>query len=213
MLAGSQSYCTLMLTPAAATAALLQASLVCQLQHQFSAAGLPFNDINQRIFSAPYMYSGGFLTFVTLLLPLHIHAFVYNTCRCLFCPCRQATFATYSISSVQQAYQQAQHALYMELLLTRRKAAAAHKQQQQYHTCQHSLTQQQLQQLSPAAAAAAAGGGSGTAAAAAAAAVPLCAGEQALELQLVQLLLGLMQCELQAGHNEQAVAKIQVCDL
>jgi hypothetical protein len=149
---------------------------------------------------------------VTLLLPLHIPAYVYNTCCCLFCPCRQTTFASYSISSVQQAYQQALHALYMELLLTRRKAAAAHKQQQ-YHTSQHSLTQQQLEQLSPAAAAAAAGGGSGTAAAAAAAAVPLSAGEQALELQLVQLLLGLLQCELQAGHNEQAVAKIQVCNL
>jgi hypothetical protein len=31
------------------------------------------------------------------------------------------------------------------------------------------------------------------------------------ELQLVQLLLGLLHSELQAGHNEQAVAKIQVC--
>jgi hypothetical protein len=129
--------------------------------------------------------------------------------HCLPC-CRQATFANYSITSVQQAYQQAMHALYMELLLARRKAAAAHKQQQQQHYAAQELTPQQLEQLSPAAAAAAAGGGSGTAAAAAAAAVPLAAGEQALELQLVQLLLGLLHTELQAGHNEQAIAKIQV---
>lgn len=111
---------------------------------------------------------------------------------------------------MQQAYHQALHALYMELLLTRRKAAAAHKQQQRYAA--QELTPQQLQQLSPAAAAAAEGGGSGTAAAAAAAAVPLAAGEQALELQMVQLLLGLLHSELQAGHNEQAIAKTQVCE-
>jgi hypothetical protein len=124
--------------------------------------------------------------------------------------CRQATFASYSVSTLQQAYQQAVHALYKELLLTRRKAAAAHKQQQQHYAATE-LTQQQLQQLSPAAAAAAAGGGSvSTAAAASAAAVPLAAGEQVLELQLVQLLLGLLHSELQAGHNEQAIAKIQV---
>lgn len=103
---------------------------------------------------------------------------------------------------MQEAYQQALHALYLELLVTRRKAAAAHKQQQQQ--AQQQLTQQQLEQLSPAAAAAAASGSS------AAACVPLTAGEAGLELQLVQLLLGLLHCELLSGHNEQAVAKIQV---
>jgi hypothetical protein len=83
-----------------------------------------------------------------------------------------------------------------------------HKQQQQQHMQPPQLTPQQLQQLTPLAAAAAAAAAGSSGATGLAAAVTL--GEEALELQLVQLLLGLLCAEFEAGYCEHALAKIQV---
>lgn len=106
-------------------------------------------------------------------------------------------------------YQDALHSLQVELLGHRRKAATAHKQQHKQQL--PDLTQQQLQQMTPLAAAAA------TSAAAVSGSsssiglgLAVTLGEQALELQLVQLLLALMLAELEAGYTEHALAQIQV---
>lgn len=108
------------------------------------------------------------------------------------------------MSGLQKAYADALFSLQLELLAHRRKAAAAHKQQ---HKQPVELTQQQLQQLTPSAAAVAGATGSNTSSGLG---MPITLGEEALELQLVQLLLGLLHAEVEAGLCEQALAKIQV---
>jgi hypothetical protein len=137
--------------------------------------------------------------------------------RCVVCCCahahRQSSYAEFTVSSLHKIYLDASSCLQLELSATRRRAAAAAKQQQQ--RAQASLlSQEQLQQLTPlaaaaAAAAAAAGGGAG-ASSNRVLQQPLCVGEEVLELQLVQLLLGLLHAELGAGHCEAALAKMQV---
>lgn len=127
-------------------------------------------------------------------------------CFILYDACRNSHFATFTISSLQHSYQEALHSLHMELLTTRRRAAAAHKQQHG-PSSPPQLTPQQLQQMSPGAAAAAV---SGSSSAGLSALLGVCVREEELELQLVQILLGLMYHELVSGHTEQVVAKIQV---
>lgn len=105
---------------------------------------------------------------------------------------------------MQKVYQDALHSLQVELLAHRRRAAAALKQQHKQPPPE--LTPQQLQQLTPLAAAAAS-----SAPASSGLGLAVTLGEQALELQLVQLLLGLLYVELEAGYCEHALAKIQVC--
>jgi len=123
--------------------------------------------------------------------------------------CRQSSFASFNVSGVQRSYQDALHALHVELLATRRKAAAAMmaaakaNQPRQQH-----LDSTALDLMTPVAAAAVAAGTSGRGGSSSTCVVSV--GEAALELQLVQLLLGLLHVELVAGHTEQAVAKIQV---
>lgn len=125
----------------------------------------------------------------------------------LFC-CRQANFADFKVSGLQKVYQDALHSLQVELLGHRRKAATAHKQQ---HKQQHpDLTQQQLQQMTPLAAAAATSAAAGSGSSSSGLGLAVTLGEQALELQLVQLLLGLLLAELEAGYTEHVLAKIQV---
>jgi hypothetical protein len=120
--------------------------------------------------------------------------------------CRQASFADFKVSGVQKVYQDALHSLQLELLAHRRRAAAALKQQQHKQPPQPpELTPQQLAQLTPMAAAAAS-----SAPASSGLGLAVTLGEQALELQLVQLLLGLLYVELEAGYCEQALAKVQV---
>jgi hypothetical protein len=110
-------------------------------------------------------------------------------------------------------YQDALHSLQMELLGHRRKAVTAHKQQHKQQL--PDLTQQQLQQMTPLAAAAATSaaavsGSSSSSSSSNGLGLAVTLGEQALELQLVQLLLALMLAELEAGYTEHALAKIQV---
>lgn len=128
--------------------------------------------------------------------------------RCFDFYRRQSSFADFKVSGVQKVYQDALYSLQLELLAHRRRVATMHKQQQQ-HMQPPQLTPQQLQQLTPLAAAAAAAAAAGSSGATGlAAAVTL--GEEALELQLVQLLLGLLCAEFEAGYCEHALAKIQV---
>lgn len=109
---------------------------------------------------------------------------------------------------MQKVYQDALHSLQVELLAHRRRVAAALKQQhkQQHKQPPPELTPQQLQQLTPLAVAAAS-----SAPASSGLGLAVTLGEQALEQQLVQLLLGLLYVELEAGYCEHALAKIQVC--
>jgi hypothetical protein len=108
------------------------------------------------------------------------------------------------VSGLLKVYEDALHSLQLELLSQRRRAAAAHKEQ---HRQPPQLTQEQQQQLTPL-------GAAGAAAAATASSsglgLPVTLDEEALELQLVQLLLGLLHAELEAGYTEQALAKMQV---
>jgi hypothetical protein len=119
--------------------------------------------------------------------------------------CRQCSFADFKVSGLQKVYQDALHSLQLELLSQRRRAAAAHREQRKQPP---QLTQEQQQQLTPlgaAAAAAATVSSSGLGLG-----LPVTLHEEALELQLVQLLLGLLYVEFEAGYTEQALAKMQV---
>lgn len=122
--------------------------------------------------------------------------------------CRQCSFAEFKVSGVQKAYCDALHSLQLELLAQRRRAAAAHKQQ---HKQALQLDPQQLHQLTPlGVAAATAASSSNSSSSSSGLCLPVSVGEEALELQLVQLLLGLMYSDLGAGYCEQTLAKMQV---
>lgn len=132
----------------------------------------------------------------------------------------QANFASFTVSAAKQAHDDALSALRGELLVCRRAAAAAARDGAAAGGGGRQLSPDELGALAPAAAAAATAGGGAAgglggagSAAAAAAATPLSAGEEALELRLVQLLLSLLLLELRAGYSEQVVARVQVCRL
>lgn len=137
---------------------------------------------------------------------------------------RQSSFADFKVSGLQKVYQDALHSLQLELIGQRRRTATAakqhHHQQQRAQvggsgsSISGDLTPQQLAVLTPlgaAAAAAAAASAAGSTGSSSGLGLGVSVGEEALELQLVQLLLGLLCVELEAGYSEQALAKIQVC--